>query len=157
LKNVNCWCKLVHFFLFVWCVNFVHIGFFSQAYQHCFMIYHFKLTIGDNCNWVTIFGQRIQGLCFCYLLNTKFTWNKFKCKILNNLNHTNFHGGGDFSHMYVIMHQYFVKKLEMQKLNTSNFTNNLTCFFAWLLLYMLSTLGAIKYKFSEYKKSTKWK
>ncbi len=116
-----------------------------------------SLQLGTIVVGLLFFGQRIQGLCFCYLLNTKFTWNKFKCKILNNLNHTNFHGGGDFSHMYVIMHQYFVKKLEMQKLNTSNFTNNLTCFLAWLLLYMLSTLGAIKYKFSEYKKSTKWK
>jgi hypothetical protein len=33
-------------------------------------------------------------------------------------NYDNFHGGGDFSHAYVIMHKYFGKKLEMQKINT---------------------------------------
>jgi hypothetical protein len=80
------------------------------------------LTVG-----LLFFEQRIQGLCFCYLLNTKSTWNKFKCKILNNLNNSNFHDGGDFSHTNVIMHQYFGKKSEMQKMNTSNFINNLTC------------------------------
>jgi len=38
---------------------------------------------------------------------------------LDNPNYDNFHGGGGgFSHPYVIMHKYFVKKLEMQKMNT---------------------------------------
>jgi hypothetical protein len=27
-------------------------------------------------------------------------------------------GGGDFSHVYVIMHKYFGKKSEIQKMNT---------------------------------------
>jgi hypothetical protein len=52
-------------------------------------------------------GHKTIGLCFCYLPNTKSTWNIFKCKILNNSNYVNFHGGDDFSHVYVIMHQYF--------------------------------------------------
>jgi len=59
---------------------------------------------------VLLFGHRTQGLRFCYLFNTKSTLNKFKWKILDNSNYTNFHGGGDFSHVYVIMHQYFGKK-----------------------------------------------
>jgi hypothetical protein len=39
---------------------------------------------------------------------------------LDNSNYDNFHGGGGggFSHLYVIMHKYFVKKLEMKKMNT---------------------------------------
>ncbi len=91
-----------------------------------------SLQLGTFAVGLLFFGQRIQRLCFCYLLNTKFTWNKFKCKILNKSNYINFHGGGDFSYMYVIMHQHFGKKSEMQKMNTSKFTNNLTCFLAWL-------------------------
>jgi hypothetical protein len=51
-----------------------------------------------------------KGLCFCYLPNTKFKWNKFKWEILDNSNYDNFHGGGGFSHQYVIMHKYFIKK-----------------------------------------------
>jgi len=62
---------------------------------------------------VLFFGHKTQGLCFCYLPNKKSTWNRFKCKILNNSNYTNFHGGDDFSHVYVIMHQYFGKKLKL--------------------------------------------
>ncbi len=27
-------------------------------------------------------------------------------------------GGGGFSHLYVIMHKYFIKKPKMQKMNT---------------------------------------
>jgi hypothetical protein len=59
-----------------------------------------------------------QGFCFCYFPNTKFKWNKFKREILDNSNHDNFHGRGSFSHPFVIMHKYFVKKLELQKMNT---------------------------------------
>jgi hypothetical protein len=33
---------------------------------------------------------------------------------LDNSNYDNFHGGGDFSHAYAIMHKYFDKTLEMQ-------------------------------------------
>jgi len=66
---------------------------------------------------VSLFHHRTQGLCFCNLPNTKFKWNKFKWKILDNSNYDNFHGGGGFSHLYVIMHKYFVQKLEMQRMN----------------------------------------
>jgi hypothetical protein len=38
--------------------------------------------------------------------------------INDNSNYDHFHGGGDFSHMYVIMHKYFVRNLEMQKMST---------------------------------------
>jgi len=31
-------------------------------------------------------------------------------KILDNSNYDHFHGGGGFSHPYVVMHKYFVKK-----------------------------------------------
>ncbi len=34
-------------------------------------------------------------------------------KKLDNSNDDNLHGGGDFSHAYVIMHKYFGKKLKM--------------------------------------------
>jgi len=42
------------------------------------------------------FGHMIQGLCFCYLLNTTYTWNKFKCENLDNSNHGHSDGCGDF-------------------------------------------------------------
>jgi hypothetical protein len=64
---------------------------------------------------VPLFGYKIQELSFCYLPNIKSTSNKFKWKILDNSNYDNFHGGGDFSHAYVIMHKYSSKKLKMQK------------------------------------------
>jgi hypothetical protein len=54
---------------------------------------------------IFLFGHMIQGLCFSYFPNIKSTWNSFKWKIFDNL-----HGGGDFSHAYVIMHKYFSKK-----------------------------------------------
>jgi hypothetical protein len=56
------------------------------------------------------FGPKIQGLCFCNLPNIESEWNKCKWKILDNSNYDNLHGGGDFSHLYVIMHEYFGKK-----------------------------------------------
>jgi len=62
---------------------------------------------------VPLFGHRTQGLYFYYFSNIKSTQN-----ILNNSNYDNFHGGGDFSHAYVIMHKYFDKKSEMQKMST---------------------------------------
>jgi len=62
---------------------------------------------------VPLFRHRTQGLCFCYLPNTKSKWNKFKWKILYNSNYDNFHGGGGFSHLYVIMQKYFVEKPKM--------------------------------------------
>jgi hypothetical protein len=62
---------------------------------------------------VPLFGHKTQGLCFCYLPNIKSKWNKFKQEILDNSNYHSFHGGGDFSHAYVIMHKYFGKKPEL--------------------------------------------
>jgi hypothetical protein len=67
---------------------------------------------------VPLFGHRTQGLCFCYFPNMKYKWNKLKWKILDNSNYDNLHGGGDFSHVYVIMHKYFDKNLKMQKMST---------------------------------------
>jgi hypothetical protein len=66
------------------------------------------LTVG-----VPLFGHMTQELCFCYLPNIKSTWNNLKWKILDNSNYVNFHGGGEFSNAYVILHQYFGKKLNM--------------------------------------------
>ncbi len=37
-----------------------------------------------------LFGHKTQGLCFCYLPNTKSKWNKFKWKILDKSNYDNF-------------------------------------------------------------------
>ncbi len=68
---------------------------------------------------VHLFGHKIQiWICFYYLPNIESTWNKFKWNMLNNSNYNNFHGGDDFSHAYVIMHKYFGKKSEMQKMTT---------------------------------------
>jgi hypothetical protein len=57
---------------------------------------------------VPFFGHKTQGLHCCYLPN--YTWNQFKCESFDNS-----YGGGDFSHAYVIMHQYFGKKPKMKK------------------------------------------
>jgi hypothetical protein len=62
---------------------------------------------------VPLFGHTTQGLCFCHLPNIESKWNKFKWKILDNSNYDHFHGGGEFSHAYVIMHKYFGWKLEL--------------------------------------------
>jgi len=35
--------------------------------------------------------------------------------MLDNSNYDSLHGGGDFSHVHVIMHKYFGKKIEMKK------------------------------------------
>jgi hypothetical protein len=59
---------------------------------------------------VPLFRHRIQGFHFCYLPNTKFIWNEFKCENLDNSNYNNSYGDGDFSCAYIIMHQYFGKK-----------------------------------------------
>jgi hypothetical protein len=70
---------------------------------------------------IPLFGCMIQGFCFYYLPNIKFKWNKFKWEILDNSNYDNFHGGGDFSHVYVIMHKYFGKKTKNTKNEYINF------------------------------------
>jgi len=59
---------------------------------------------------VPFFDHGTQGLFFYYLPNIEAKWNKFNWKILDDSNYDNFHGGGDFSHVYVIMHKYFGKK-----------------------------------------------
>jgi len=50
--------------------------------------------------------------------------------INDNSNYDHFHGGGDFSHMYVIMHKYFGKKPRNAKNEYISFLYNLTCFLA---------------------------
>jgi hypothetical protein len=37
---------------------------------------------------------------------------------LDDLDYDNLHGGGGFSHVYVIMHKYFGKTPKMVKMNT---------------------------------------
>jgi hypothetical protein len=64
------------------------------------------------------FDHSIQEFWFCYLPNIKSKWNKFKWEVLDNSNYDCFHGGGDFSYAYVIMHKYFGKKLKMKKIST---------------------------------------
>ncbi len=46
---------------------------------------------------VPLFGHKIQGFCFCYLLNIKFTYNQFKCENLDNSNYDISYGDGHFS------------------------------------------------------------
>jgi len=77
-----------------------------------------KRSMGILTIKVPLFDHSIQGLCFCYLPNIESKWNKFKLEVLDNSNYDHFHCGGDFSHAYVIMHKYFVKKSKMQKINT---------------------------------------
>jgi len=72
--------------------------------------FYYNYFLGMFLVRATLFGLKTQGLCFYYLPNIESTWNKFKWKILNNSNYDNFHGGGDFSHAYVIMHKKFGKK-----------------------------------------------
>jgi hypothetical protein len=64
---------------------------------------------------VPFFYHKTLGFYLCYLPNIESKWNKFKWKILENSNYDNFHGGGDFSHSYVIMHKYFGKKKKCKK------------------------------------------
>ncbi len=51
--------------------------------------------------------------------------------ILDNSTYDNFHGSGDFSHAYVIMHKYFGKN---NAKNEYISFYNLTCFLAWKFL-----------------------
>ncbi len=69
-------------------------------------------------NQGTFFCHKTQRSCFCYLPNTKSKWNKFQWEIIDNSNYDSFPSGGGFSHVYVIMHKYFVKKPKMKKMNT---------------------------------------
>jgi len=89
-----------------------------------------------------LFGHKTQRFYFCYLQNIKFKWKQFKWKILDNSNYDNLHGGGDFSHAYVIMNKYFCKKLNMQKMNTKACIYNLTCFLLWnFFIHFANTWG----------------
>ncbi len=47
---------------------------------------------------------------------------------MNSLNYDNFHGGGDFSHVYVTMHRYFGKK-------TKNAQNGYISFYIQLNMF----------------------
>jgi hypothetical protein len=58
---------------------------------------------------VPLFDQRTQRLWFYYLPIIESKWKKIKWKILYNSNYDHFHGGGEFSHVSVIMHKYFGK------------------------------------------------
>jgi hypothetical protein len=113
-------------------------------------------TLGIFIIRVPLFDHKTQGLCLYYLPNIKYKWNKFKWEILHNSNYDKFHGGGDFSHAYVIMHEYFGKKKKHKKC-LHNFIYNLTRFLHENFLHILLILGVTNFKLSEYKKSTKLK
>jgi hypothetical protein len=94
----------------MWCefkINFYTIHF----------IFTFKIVqlVGHIHNQSTFFWTQDSQTLLYYLPNIKFTWNKFKWKILNNLNYDNLCGDGDFSHAYVIMHRYFGEKPKIKK------------------------------------------
>jgi hypothetical protein len=63
-----------------------------------------------------ISGHMTLGFHFCYLPNTKYTWNQFKCEILDSSNYDDSYGGGDF-HMFNYASVLWYKKIEMQKMN----------------------------------------
>ncbi len=72
--------------------------------------------------------------------------------MLNNSNYDNFHGGGEFSHAYVIMYKYFGKKSKMQKKWVHKLLFTIYHFFLHEnFLHILPTLGATNSKLSEYK------
>jgi hypothetical protein len=77
----------------------------TQKHSLNIIMHHFLTFKGIFTIRVPFFCHKTQRFCFCYFPNTKSKWNKFKWKILDN-----FHGSGGFSHLYVIMHMYFVKK-----------------------------------------------
>jgi hypothetical protein len=52
-------------------------------------------------------GERTIGLLWGYFLPITFTWNKFKWEKLNSPIYNNSCGGGEFSHSYIIVHDYF--------------------------------------------------
>jgi len=75
--------------------------------------HHFHMTDKHIHNQGTIFLPQDSRILFLLSFKSKSKWNKFKWEILDNLNYDNFHGGGVFSHPYVIMHKYFVKNPKM--------------------------------------------
>jgi hypothetical protein len=83
-----------------------------------------------------LFEHKTLGFHFCYLPNNFFRWNQFKGENLDDSNYDSSCGGGDFSHAYVIMHQYFGKKFKMQKNEYMNFYKQLDLFFRMNIFYM---------------------
>jgi len=76
---------------------------------------------------------------------------------LNNSNYDHFHGGGDFSHAYVIMHKYFGKKPKIKN-EYINFYLQLNMFFCMKFLYTFCQhLGPQILSLVNTKNSTKWK
>ncbi len=57
--------------------------------------------------WGSKKGKEIIGLLWGYFLQITFIWNKFKWEKLNSLTSDNSCGGGEFSHPYIIVHDYF--------------------------------------------------
>jgi hypothetical protein len=72
------------------------------------------------------------------LLCIEFPWNQFKCETLDNSNYDNSHGGGDFSHVYVLMYQYFCEKSKMQKMNTYVFYRQFDMFSYMMIIFWIS-------------------
>ncbi len=69
-------------------------------------------------NQGTPFGHRTQRFCFCYFSNIKSKWKiltmENKLMVINDdSNYDHFHGGDDFSHMYIIMHNILVQNPKM--------------------------------------------
>jgi hypothetical protein len=79
-----------------------------NMYALCFGWQHLGNHMAKE--WVVWFMDALWKYCL-------WSWhaNGTKWEILDNLNFDHFHGGGGFSHLYVIMHKYFVKKPYMQK------------------------------------------
>jgi hypothetical protein len=75
--------------------------------------WNMKCLLGIFTIRVPFLGHKYQGICFCYLPNIESTWNKFKYENLHKSNCDNSYSNGDFSHAYVIKHQYFGLKREM--------------------------------------------
>jgi hypothetical protein len=61
----------------------------------------YKLVHGIFTIKVPFFEHKTQKLCFYYLPNIKFTWNKFKWKVLDNSNYDNLHGDMAIFHMHM--------------------------------------------------------
>jgi len=75
-------------------MNFIGMK-YEINFQSIMKTKNFCLVFGHIHNQCTIFSPRDLKILFFYLPNTKSKWNN---------------GGGTFSHPYVIMHKYFVKK-----------------------------------------------
>jgi hypothetical protein len=81
--------KKIYIFLKIIINFFFPIFVFVFSWAHSQLGYHFSDT------WFFL----------GYLLHKKSTQNIIKCQILDNSNYDHFYGVGDFSHVYIIMHQ----------------------------------------------------